>query len=333
MRHHEGNLNLDTWIRRCLWLTLLPLLAGCLAGLPDVPDPPPGTYRVSCATTYKGSKRTFLLHVPPSYHASTALPLVVVLHGAFSTGRQTETETGFSELADREGFLVAYPEGIGLLGLLQHWNAGHCCGKAADDQVDDVGFLAEVIRSVRGKMAVDSGRIYMAGMSNGGMLTYRFAAERPGDLAAAAVVSGAIGSVDRHGQGTWKLPQPVETLPIIIFHGLADDTVPADGGVSPRKKGDRSYRSLGDALDYWKNANGCGTGPVVSFSGNGLVKGLAWNDCRNGSAVEQVLLTGWGHQWPAPRFTGSLAVDDPLKDFDATLRIWTFFSKFRRSGQ
>ncbi|NVN92058.1 MAG: alpha/beta hydrolase [Desulfuromonadales bacterium] len=317
-------------INMCLWLTVLLTLPGCLSTLPGIPEPPTGTYRVTTVTTYNRGQRTFLLHVPPNYHADKALPLVVVLHGAFSTGRQTETETGFSKLADSKGFLVAYPEGIGLFGLLQHWNAGHCCGKAADDQVDDVGFLSEVIRSVRSKLAVDPGRIYMAGMSNGGMLTYRFAAERSADLAAAAVVSGAIGSVVDQGKEPWKLPQPESPVPIIAFHGLVDDSVPANGGVSPRKKGKRSYLAVADAIDFWRNADGCGAMPVATLSNNGSVKRQVWDNCRNGSTVEAVILSGWGHQWPAPWFTDRLGTDDPLRSFDATLQIWTFFSRFHR---
>jgi len=152
-------------------ILILALLApGCAPSLRALPNPPPGTYRVPVDTTYRLAHRKFLLHVPPGYRADVPLPLVVVLHGAFSSGGQTEIETGFSDLADIERFLVVYPEGIGIFGLLQHWNAGHCCAKAADDGVDDVGFLAEVIATVRRKLSVDPGRTYMAGMSNGGML-------------------------------------------------------------------------------------------------------------------------------------------------------------------
>jgi len=57
-------------------------------------------------------------------------------------------KSGVSFLTDRAGFFVLYPEGMNLFGFLSHWNAGHCCGKAAADGVDDVGFLAEAIERV-----------------------------------------------------------------------------------------------------------------------------------------------------------------------------------------
>jgi polyhydroxybutyrate depolymerase len=317
---------------RLIYITpALLLMAGCLPRLPGgTQDPPAGTYRVSTATTYHLAHRSFLLHVPNNYSVNTPLPLVVVIHGAFSTGRQTESETGFSTLADKERFLVVYPEGIGIFGLLQHWNAGYCCGKAAEDRIDDVGFLAEVIAAVRQKVAVDPDRIYMAGMSNGGMMTYRYAAERD-DLAAAAVVSGAIGStydVDSH---PWRMPQPKRSVPIIAFHGLADDTVPAGGGVSPSKGGKLSYLPIVDAIDFWRNADNCKTSETTT-SHNAAVNHLIWRDCQDGTSVEYFLLAGWGHQWPAPWFTGRLEADNPLRGFDATKLIWEFFTRFRRSG-
>ncbi|RPJ39323.1 MAG: polyhydroxybutyrate depolymerase [Deltaproteobacteria bacterium] len=307
------------------------LLAGCLSALPGTPEPPAGTYRVATGTTYHWAHRNFLLHVPPNYLAYTPLPLIVVIHGAFSTGRQTESETGFSALADQERFLVAYPEGIGLFGLLQHWNAGHCCGKAADDRIDDVDFLAEVIAVVRQNLAVDPARIYMAGMSNGGMLTYRFAAERTDDLAAAAVVSGAIGSTVGDESLPWRLSQPKRALPIIGFHGLADDHVPASGGISPLKGGKRSYLSVADAIDFWRLADGCETS-IATTSRNGAVNHRVWHDCLDGTSAEYFLLAGWGHQWPAPWFTDGLGADHPLRGFDATKQIWEFFRRFRRFG-
>jgi len=312
-------------------IPVLILLTGCLAPLPGILEPPSGTYRVSTSMTYNKTNRLFLLHVPPDYHSNTPLPLVVVVHGAFSTGRQTESETGFSTLADSERFLVAYPEGIGIFGLFQHWNAGHCCGKAADEQIDDVAFIAEVINTVRRKLSVDPTRIYMAGMSNGGMLTYRFAAERTGDLAAAAVVSGAIGSTVGNEVQAWSIQQPARALPIIIFHGLDDDNVPAKGGISPRKKGNRTYLPVADAIDFWRKADGCKETPSATISNNFPVNHLTWDNCRDGSSIEYYLLSGWGHQWPAPFFTDRLDADHPLRGFDATRLIWTFFSKFRRS--
>ncbi len=320
------------YIKCLILIAVLQLLNGCLATLPEIAEPSAGSYRVATSISYNLFDRTFLLHVPPNYNSKTPLPLVVVLHGAFSTGSQTESETGFSTLADRERFLVAYPEGIGLFGLFQHWNAGHCCGKAAGSRVDDVSFVAEVISTVRQRLAVDRTRIYMAGMSNGGMLTYRFATELTSDLAAAAVVSAAIGSTVGDGVGAWRQQKPGSAFPIIGFHGLADETIPFNAVPVPDMNGKRLFLPVIDAIEFWQKSNGCESTPSTSINYNGAVKHLAWKKCQEGSSLEFVLLEGWGHQWPAPFFTSQLAADHPLRGFDATKQIWEFFSRYQRSG-
>lgn len=326
------DLTLGRWqrLRFIAPLVLILLLPACLPALPDSAEPPSGSYRVNTPIRFNLLHRDFLLHVPPGYHGDSPLPLLLVMHGAFSTAVQTERETGFSALADREDFLVAYPEGIGLFGFLQHWNGGHCCGKAAADGLDDVAFVDAVIAETRRRLAVDSQRIYMTGMSNGGMFTYRYAAERTSTLAAAAVFAGAIGSRQDGVGGSWQMSLPATTLPLLIFHGLADEHVPAAGGKSPLKGGERAYASVAEAAAFWGTANGCRGEPVEIHWRGGQRR--QWLDCTEGSEVEVNLLSDWGHQWPAPYFTGRLPGEHPLRGFDASTEIWGFLRRHQRDG-
>ena len=126
-------------ILHAIFLSLL--LVGCMRSLPSYIASASGSYRQKMDVRYNFLKRSYQVHVPPSYDPIIPLPLVVVLHGAFDNASGMEEATGFSTLADRENFIVQYPNGISLFGLLQHWNAGHCCGKAAADKVDDLGFF------------------------------------------------------------------------------------------------------------------------------------------------------------------------------------------------
>ena len=302
-------------------------LTGCMPSFPREGVPATGTYSLSTDMRYQFSRRGFLLHIPPDYRADRPLPLVLVLHGAFSTGKQTERETGFSNLADKENFLVAYPEGIGLFGFLQHWNAGHCCGRAAAQGVDDVDFIARVIATIGEHLAVDQRKVYLAGMSNGGMLAYRFAAERTDLLTAVAIVSGAMGST-LESQTPWQLPPPQGPLPILTMHGLADDHISWSGGVPSAKAGGRSFLPGPAAVDFWRRQNHCAGEPVEVEAIPGSVQRLVWEDCQGESAVEVDLLQGWGHRWPGRYFTGRLPESDPLHDFDGTARIWEFFRRF-----
>lgn len=306
-------------------ILILPFLNGCTPLLPKEDVPPVGTYRLSTDLRYQLSRREFLLHIPPGYGADP-LPLVIVLHGAFSTGRQTEAESGFSQLADAENFFVVYPEGIGLFGLLQHWNAGHCCGRAASDGVDDVDFIAKVIDTIAGRLSIDEQRIYLVGMSNGGMLAYRFAAERTDRLAAVAVVAGAMGSSSAP-QPFWpQPPEPDGPLPLIIVHGAADDIIPWAGGPSRAKRGGRSFLPGAAAAEFWRRHNGCEAMPTMVEAISGSLQRLVWEGCQGGS-VEVDLLEGWGHRWPGRHFISQRPKGDPLQDYDGTRRIWDFFKR------
>ncbi|MDF7822435.1 PHB depolymerase family esterase [Pontiellaceae bacterium B12227] len=262
-----------------------------------------GTHKRKTAAKFKGLSRTYLLHTPRvSEHKK--YPLVVVLHGAFSTAGQMEQQSGFSKVADEKEFYVAYPNGIGLFGKLQHWNAGHCCGKAVRDDVDDVGFIAMVMQDAMEHFPIDPERIYLVGYSNGGMMAYRFAEEQTGKLAALAVVSGAINSWEEGKPRTWEPEIPSAPLPVLIMHGNADPIIPVNGGESPARKNGRLYASTQDAMDFWKTNN------------------------QQPEAVELILLDNWGHDWPGPFFSNRAETPQHMKKYNAAEIIWDCLSDY-----
>ena len=261
-----------------------------------------GTYKRKTDIRFNGVSRSYLLHVPARM-PEDQWPLVVVLHGAFSTAKEMELQSGFSNLADEQGFCVAYPNGIGLFGKLQHWNAGHCCGKAAKDKVDDVAFINAVIEDAASVCPVDTSRIFMVGYSNGGMMAYRYAAEQANRLAAAAVFAGAIDS-DADGKANhWTPPQPRHPLPILILHGTADDIVPPSGGKSPARSDGPTYASVDTARTLWEASNG------------------------NQAEVRVELLEGWNHRWPGLFFTTGDGIPEAMQGYDAAEVIWDFFQR------
>ena len=137
------------------------LLTACTKTLPVNVVAGSGTYEQEMDIQAGGFNRSYGVHVPPGYDGRKPLPLVVVIHGAFDTAEGMETYSGFSKLSDRENFLVLYPNGMGLFGYLQHWNAGHCCGKAAKDQIDDVGFIEAAIEDVCSRLRVDRQKVFL----------------------------------------------------------------------------------------------------------------------------------------------------------------------------
>jgi polyhydroxybutyrate depolymerase len=288
------------------------------------------TYKAKVDLRIRGFRRSYLVHLPKGYDAAHPLPLIVVIHGAFGKAASMETFTGFSDLADEESFLVVYPNGFGLLGFFQHWNAGHCCGKAAADGLDDVKYLETVITDACSRLPVDRTRIYMAGFSNGGMMTYRFAAEKGSLLAAFASLSAAAGGRPSQDEPEWSPPTPQSFLPVLCIHGLSDYHVPFDGGMSTEHKGTRTYWSVEKSLSFWIKHNHCRENPVTHNEQNGNVRVTHWQGCLDHSDVVLYALTGWDHQWPGLFFTANLPQGHPLRGFDAAQVIWQFFKKHQR---
>lgn len=308
-----------------IWMALHAFMYACTPALPFQPGKEALTYKAEVDLRFNGFRRTYLIHLPPGYDAGRPLPLVVVVHGAFDTAEGMERFSGFSDLADQENFIALYPNGIGILGYLQHWNAGHCCGKAAADQWDDVGYLAMVIEDVCSRLAIDRRRIYMTGFSNGGMMTYRFGAERGDLLAAIAPLAATAGGRPDGESPEWRIPEPIKPLPLLSIHGLSDDYVPFNGGTSPARGTEREYWPVKRSLGIWIQRNQCRSNPTTIEQPGGKVQVDTWDDCRQGNDIVLYTLDGWGHLWPGPYFNAELAPGDPLKNFDAARIIWDFF--------
>ena len=302
-------------------------LTACAKTLPKDDVPVSATYERELDIKANGFYRSYRVHVPPGYDAEKPMPLVVVIHGAFDTAEGMETFSGFSALADQKDFLVLYPNGMGLFGWLQHWNAGHCCGKAAEDKIDDVGFLEAAILDVRTQLRVDPKRVFVVGFSNGGMMAYRFAAEKTDLLAGAAFLAASMGGRASDKVPQWRIPNPKGPLPVIIMHGMADADVPFEGGVSPRRGGTRTYWSVMDSVKFWVNNDECIDNPQKTQICEDRVEVVSWKDCAEDSAVSLVMIKDWAHDWPGPYFTGKLPQGNPLRRFDAAAVIWDFFEK------
>ncbi|MBX9695216.1 MAG: hypothetical protein K2Z81_22710, partial [Cyanobacteria bacterium] len=167
--------------------------------------------------TVEGAERTYDMYVPTTYDGKSAVPLVVALHGAFEDAATMEYRTGFNAKAEREGFIVIYPEARTCVsGRGRTWNIGSSIWWT----VDDVEYVETVIKTARQKFNVDSKRIFVAGFSNGAMLAHEVGTRLSHVLAGVGAVSGSM-------NGSEKVPaQPVS---VIIIHGTKDDVVPIGG--------------------------------------------------------------------------------------------------------
>jgi len=278
-------------------------VTGCnrLAGTTTTP-----TNRTVTIMIKDGDRDAIVVH-PSSAGANPAL--VVMLHGGFGSGSQAEKAYGWDDEATREGFVVAYPNGIGAT-----WNVGNCCGQAEKQGVDDVAFLHALVSQLERTDGVDPSRIYAVGMSNGAMMTYTWACRDPGELAAIGPVAGTLGT---------PCPSP-HPITVIAIHGTADEHVPIDGGIGVAGRTGVSYDSLAQSLAPFIAADGCTTAPAITEAPP--LTTSVWT-CAAGYSVITRVVDGAGHQWPGnvkPSTAGRtvLGIDPPSTAFNATDFLW-----------
>lgn len=309
-------------------LLTISLLPGCAreesyTGVPGVTTEEPIIYTgVTGVTTeesmiHDGLTRTYRLYVPTSYD-NTPTPLVFVLHFGGGSAAIIETVTEMTEKAEKEGFIVVYPDGTGKhKDRLLTWNAGYCAGYALEHNIDDVGFIQALVEHFCNTLTIDSSRIYVTGLCNGAALTYRIGAELSGIIAAIAPVAGSIGGIAPDGS-FWQIREPEHPVSVIVFHGMEDSYVTYNGGLT---KGGTSIVSVADSVSFWVEHNNCVTAPEreISESGNITVDRYAGEST---DVVLYTLVTG-GHAWPGgKKFTGG---DEPTTELSATNIIWEFF--------
>ena len=151
-----------------------------------------GTYHKS-SFKHDGLERSFIVFIPSLFNKSVQIPLVIVLHGRGTNGEAMNlvTRKGFDKLADKDGFIMVYPDGIEL-----NWNDGRMDEEANDrahkENIDDVGFISALIDFMIKDYNIDPKRVYVTGMSNGAIMAYRLACELSDKITAIAPVDGNI---------------------------------------------------------------------------------------------------------------------------------------------
>jgi polyhydroxybutyrate depolymerase len=259
-----------------------------------------------------GVTRRYFLYLPPTWQRDRSVPLVLVFHGGGGRASGIAPHTGFSRLAEREGFVVAYPQ-----GLNGRWNDGR--GYAATH--DDVGFVRALLDTLGRELAIDPRRVYATGISNGAMFAYRLACDLPGIFAAVAPVAGAMPADLAPGCAH---TQPVSVL---AFQGTADPLMPYAGGGVARRRG--RVLSADRSIAFWATTSGCAGTPVTTEEPDRVTDGTrvrrtAYATCREGRAVELYTIEGGGHTWPGGPPVGG-AVGRVTREIDATPVIWAFF--------
>ncbi|MDD5729847.1 MAG: PHB depolymerase family esterase [Candidatus Omnitrophica bacterium] len=306
----------------------------------------PGDYNFVLA--YDGLARIYKVHVPAGYDRNNPLPVVIALHGG---GGNAAGSIGFfklNEKADKENFIVVYPEGTGkrVMGkVFGSWNAGGCCPPACVNKVDDVGFISKVIDTLEKDFKVDAKRIHAVGFSNGALMCYRLACELSDKIASIAVGGG---------QDSLNGCQPKSSVAILHFHGTKDKCAPYDGGTcggcfadylnnlgipADRSASLWQCRPVPEYINEWRVMDGCSASAKVVYQ-KGSATCISYSQCKDNTEVVLCTLEGSGHTWPGGNYGNKICdsrPDSPAcrewkkeigeinRDLSANDMLWEFF--------
>lgn len=237
------------------------------------------------------SQRTYKLHLPWSYSADKSHPLIFAFHGAYSSGLEMQSITGFNSNAGLKGYFVCYPD-----AAVENWNEGCDCNKPHRLGIDDIGFVEYLINKITSEYSIDTNRIYAAGYSQGGLFAMNVACKLSGKFAAAATVAS-----------TMSVPlsencYPENKISILMIHGTFDSVIPWNG----LESGQFSLLSAENAISYWANLNSCNLDAAETIlPDNGepyiSVTKKEFQNCAGNSETVLYAVNGGGHEWFANR--------------------------------
>lgn len=283
------------------------------------------TGMTSFKMTSGGITRTGLVYIPQNYDSSKATPLVIGYHGGFGEGQNQDNLTHMSKVADKENFLILYPDGIN-----RHWNDGRAKAVEYGTVTDDVQFTKDLIAQASKRLNIDTKRIYATGISNGGMMTYRVAREMTTTFAAAASVSSGT-PVEQT-----TMQDPSAPIPMLIMNGTDDPLLPFNGGEAAFDVG--ALTSTRDTIDYWVRVNKANATATISQlpdtnpdDGTTTTHESYASQGANSAPVEVYIVNGGGHTWAGGnQYAKESFIGKTSRDFDASELIWDFFKLYSR---
>jgi polyhydroxybutyrate depolymerase len=223
--------------------------------------------------TVDGLDRSAIVHIPAraAIDATRPWPVVIALHGSNSSAGYLQSTTEFDTVADQNGFVAVYPEGLMVDGE-QSWNAGQCCEPATSAGVNDVGFVGQLIDALITDQQVDAARVFVTGHSNGAILAQKIGCELADRVAAVASVAGAL-------DNGWSC-RPSRPMSLLEIHGTADQNVRYEYG----EEAAAAWRALDECINTIRTSASSET--VTSSA------------CAASTEVKLVTINGGAHSWP-----------------------------------
>lgn len=269
-----------------------------------------------------GTERTYVIHLPDNKDKRNKYPLVIALHGGGGKGSGMNKLSGFNEIADKNNFVVVYPDGID-----KQWNDGRS-DFLLNDKINDVKFISKLIDTLKVLYNIDTNRVYATGISNGGIMSFRLACELSNKIAAFAPVAASMPESPAYDC------KPVRPVPMMLIFGDEDPLIPFNGGeisvFGLRTRG--KVIPVEQTVNYWVNSNGCNIVPtetkINAVPDDGTEVSKKVYSSKTGNAdVEFWLVTGGGHTWPGGlQYLPKIVIGKTSKEFNASEEIWKFFS-------
>jgi polyhydroxybutyrate depolymerase len=258
-----------------------------------------------------GIIRDYKIYVPAIYDGAVPVPLVFNFHGYGSNFIEQEQYGDFRAIADTANFILVHPNGTpDSFGTLA-WNT------FGNSTTNDVGFIANLIDSLKLTYNIDTTAIYSTGMSNGGFMSYELACQLSERIAAVASVTGSITT------SYLALCNAQHPMPVMQIHGTNDGTVPYTGNFL--------FQPIENVINYWVQFNNCDTNaifnaiPDVVTTDNCTAEHYVYPNGDSGVEVEFYKIINGGHSWPG----APVNLNTTNMDFKANQEIWRFFRKYR----
>ncbi|WP_242130923.1 alpha/beta hydrolase family esterase [Aestuariivivens marinum] len=274
-------------------------------------------------------KRSYITYLPKTYSIDKQHPLILVLHGGGGTATQImqSTKGYFNVLADKNGFIVVYPNGV-----KKSWNDNpkrDTNSFSRKKNIDDVSFIKNLIELLELKYSINPKAVFACGISNGGLMSQTLAMALPDKIKAVGMVASNFGSIQIEES------KNVQPFSILFIHGTADPIFPyqeVDIQVFNKSRG--HVLGIDKSITYMCNLNGNEKLPIkLSIKNKALNDNCTSEHCifpnpKNPYLkIELIKVTNGGHTWPGAkeqRFI-SKVVGNTTQDFNACDKLWAFF--------
>jgi polyhydroxybutyrate depolymerase len=267
-----------------------------------------------------GYERKFLYYLPEKMGKTPKV--IFVLHGSWDNGKIIRAFTGyeFDQIADQEGFIVAYPD-----GYCGGWNEIRIKSplKANKRDVDDLRFFESMITYFKEQYNANPDSNLIFGFSNGGQMAFRLALEIPERISAIATVGA---SLPIPGNSKFPYKNLPKSISVMLIHGTDDKVVPFHGGEVSIMKIIRYGKvySAEITADFWRRAAGHDQAPEIHIIGDVEVR--TWISPHL-PLIKSLYVHGGGHTIPNQKYTFPNQADLTNQDISTVQIAWEFFSE------